>query len=456
VSAFLIDDGGRRHEIGTDRPFRIGREPGCDIVIPDDSVSREHASISASGNRFFLRDFNSSNGTFVNGHRISADPVLLSDGDSIRFGCVHFGFRSEAVASQRVYCTKCRASIDPSSSRCYACGAPRVAMPDAPTVELPAGNSWQIAAKSPSFPSSAVPSSPQADYELPLLLIPIAASFLAWFWIGSMSLLQGPRSWLGLLTVLTVLSTAAIAAAEASKLGMRRPRSAGIESPVGWFIGIAALWIVGYPVYLRKRRLFGLKDRCLAGMAIALVFVGTITALEWGIESSISDLRAKLHAPETTGSEAPSPSAASSSGSAETPDDLNNALLLVRPGVGDFGGLKVSSLLDCVEKSSKFPRLTNVADEGYDRYVVHFENDKKEWMELHFRLTGPTALLESIQTGTALPSTIGKGCSWLSRKCAQALPPLVPAPSHRRSVGRPRQRSGARRHVLRWQSRRYV
>jgi hypothetical protein len=109
-----------------------------------------------------------------------------------------------------------------------------------------------------------------------------------------MSLLQGPRSSLGLLTALTVLSTAAIAAAEASKVGMRRSRSAGTESPVGWFLGISLLWIVGYPMYLRKRRLFGLKDRCLVGILIAVVFVGTVAALEWSIESTVSNLRQKL------------------------------------------------------------------------------------------------------------------------------------------------------------------
>ena len=122
MSGFLIDDRGRHHEIAPDRPFRIGREPGCDIVIPEDSVSREHASISASGNRFLLRDFSSSNGTFVNGHRIAADPVLLSDGDSIRFGRIRFGF----AANQLSPSGSIAQSAGPRSIHCRADATPVV------------------------------------------------------------------------------------------------------------------------------------------------------------------------------------------------------------------------------------------------------------------------------------------------------------------------------------------
>jgi|GEM_PF-7049624 len=48
-------------------------------------VSRYHALVSKSGERFYLRDLQSANGTFVNGQRIS-EPVVLSVGDQIQLG----------------------------------------------------------------------------------------------------------------------------------------------------------------------------------------------------------------------------------------------------------------------------------------------------------------------------------------------------------------------------------
>ena len=312
----IVDDSGRRYEISASRPFRIGRDAGCDLLIPDDSVSREHASISANGQRFSVRDFNSSNGTFVNGRRIGTEPVFLSDGDSIRFGGVHFGFRSGSDAAT-AYCTKCGALVDARSSRCSACGAVKFGVLNAPTVAGLSPDSGNGANRL-SVSVDAAPA--DADYELALLLIPVAASFLAWFWIGNMSLLQGPRSSLGLLTALTVLSTAAIAAAEASKVGMRRSRNAGTESPVGWFLGISLLWIVGYPMYLRKRRLFGLKDRCLVGILVAVVFVGTVAVLEWSIESTVSDFRQKLSGAGAASATSPSDEPAASNASGGEPN----------------------------------------------------------------------------------------------------------------------------------------
>jgi len=74
-------------------------------------------------------------------------------------------------------------------------------------------------------------------------------------------------------------------------------------------------------------------------------------------------------------------------------------MLLVRPGVADLGEIKVSNLLDCLEKAPKPLRLVSESDEGYGREVVRLENDKGEWLDLTFRLAGPTALLESIQFG---------------------------------------------------------
>ncbi|MCX7018804.1 MAG: ATP-binding protein [bacterium] len=72
----------------------IGRNPGNDISIILDSVSRQHARIeqsAAADSPWFITDFGSSNGTFVNSVRLSA-PCQLNEGDSITFGRADFTF----------------------------------------------------------------------------------------------------------------------------------------------------------------------------------------------------------------------------------------------------------------------------------------------------------------------------------------------------------------------------
>jgi ABC-type multidrug transport system ATPase subunit/pSer/pThr/pTyr-binding forkhead associated (FHA) protein len=62
----------------------IGRDPACDVVVDDPLVSRRHAVINR-GQQAVLEDLDSFNGTYRNGHQISA-PMTLRDGDSIGVG----------------------------------------------------------------------------------------------------------------------------------------------------------------------------------------------------------------------------------------------------------------------------------------------------------------------------------------------------------------------------------
>ena len=61
----------------------LGRDAGCGIGLNDRQVSRRHAVIYRRGNRCFVRDLGSRNGTFVNDNLVlTAQP--LQDGDEIR------------------------------------------------------------------------------------------------------------------------------------------------------------------------------------------------------------------------------------------------------------------------------------------------------------------------------------------------------------------------------------
>ena len=63
----------------------IGRASECSIPIKDRFLSRKHAEIITSGERWILKDLGSVNGTYVNGSRVVKD-VVLKAGDRIRMG----------------------------------------------------------------------------------------------------------------------------------------------------------------------------------------------------------------------------------------------------------------------------------------------------------------------------------------------------------------------------------
>jgi len=81
---------GRRYILES-QEVTIGRAPTTGIVIPESSVSREHAKCVTNANRVEIVDLNSSNGTFVNDTRVSA-PTALRDGDIIRLGSILLKF----------------------------------------------------------------------------------------------------------------------------------------------------------------------------------------------------------------------------------------------------------------------------------------------------------------------------------------------------------------------------
>src|SRR6266478_9938250 len=76
----------------TSNLMTIGRTEENTICIPDDNVSKRHGILVRDGDEYQLHDFNSTNGTFVNGERIMA--VKLKDGASIRLGSVELRYES--------------------------------------------------------------------------------------------------------------------------------------------------------------------------------------------------------------------------------------------------------------------------------------------------------------------------------------------------------------------------
>ena len=81
----------------------IGRAASCDLVMPHPSVSKHHAMISRQRGVILIQDLGSTNGTFVNGARITQ--AYLRDGDEIRvgpFNLVYDGHQQNLAGSRRL------------------------------------------------------------------------------------------------------------------------------------------------------------------------------------------------------------------------------------------------------------------------------------------------------------------------------------------------------------------
>jgi DNA-binding CsgD family transcriptional regulator len=73
-------------------PFFIGRKQDCHLILTGKDVSRTHAKIYSRGLFLYIRDLNSTNGTFINTKRIQ-DDTKLKTGDIIQFGSIEFKIR---------------------------------------------------------------------------------------------------------------------------------------------------------------------------------------------------------------------------------------------------------------------------------------------------------------------------------------------------------------------------
>ena len=74
------------HEFPLGNETTVGRAAGCAVLLDSDTfVSQLHARVFRRDGSIFVEDLGSTNGTFVNGRKVTA-PVTVHKGDTVQFG----------------------------------------------------------------------------------------------------------------------------------------------------------------------------------------------------------------------------------------------------------------------------------------------------------------------------------------------------------------------------------
>jgi pSer/pThr/pTyr-binding forkhead associated (FHA) protein len=88
---------GRSHELKVDKTT-IGRVEDNTFQIPEPSVSSHHCEVLLRGNEVVVRDLNSTNGSFINGEKITEKG--LKPGQTLRLGQIEMRLETDAPAGQ--------------------------------------------------------------------------------------------------------------------------------------------------------------------------------------------------------------------------------------------------------------------------------------------------------------------------------------------------------------------
>jgi pilus assembly protein CpaF len=95
----IQEKGGEQRRMVFNKPeVTIGRVQGNDIVLPKGNVSKRHARIVLKDGKFIIVDLKSTNGTYVNGRKITS-PLVVKDSDKIYIGDFIVGV-DEAASSE--------------------------------------------------------------------------------------------------------------------------------------------------------------------------------------------------------------------------------------------------------------------------------------------------------------------------------------------------------------------
>jgi hypothetical protein len=87
---------GKQWQLRTEKVL-VGREQPAEVIIDDPAASRRHAQVYKKNGRWFLRDLDSTNGTYLDGPLRGTERILW-DGDVFRIGDWEITFSDPASA----------------------------------------------------------------------------------------------------------------------------------------------------------------------------------------------------------------------------------------------------------------------------------------------------------------------------------------------------------------------
>lgn len=142
----------------------VGRDPTADIQISGGHISRKHAEFLLREGQLWIRDLNSSNGTYVNQRKTNEQPLYL--GDEIKFDAVLFRVTDgkappkqggQVSSTDNMEKTQFRPVLTPAMQR----GVPRSADPEAERRSRPGLSQTPVPAPAAPTPSAETTPAPQ-------------------------------------------------------------------------------------------------------------------------------------------------------------------------------------------------------------------------------------------------------------------------------------------------------
>ena len=150
----VAEKGGEQRRLDFDKAeITIGRVQGNDVILPKGNVSKRHARIVLKDGKFIIVDLKSTNGTYVNGRKITS-PLVVKETDKIYIGDFILG-------------------VDEGAEGAEAAGAPPPAAVSPEPAAAPPSEPAPRPAPSPSIPP---PGSPQRAASAPPTAPPMQAS----------------------------------------------------------------------------------------------------------------------------------------------------------------------------------------------------------------------------------------------------------------------------------------
>lgn len=135
MGEFIVADRGGVRRMPLGKQTSVGRSVTNDLVLDAYFASRRHAHVWRQGSRFIIEDLGTTNGTYVNGQRLTW-PRFLNNDDVVVMGDAQLTFVATHDLSDRqtpprgmphlrlgrVFCPQCGVPNHPEAGYCARCG----------------------------------------------------------------------------------------------------------------------------------------------------------------------------------------------------------------------------------------------------------------------------------------------------------------------------------------------